>query len=941
MLERDRELEQLSALLGDARAGSGGLVAVEGAAGLGKSRLLRWTVEQAAHEGMLALGASGGESERDISFGVALQLFEGWLASAEPEQRAAALSGVAGLALPLFEGLHWAPSEPPRERTHDALAHGLFWLLVNLSALSPVLLAVDDLHWSDPVSVRFLLYLAQRIDDLPVALVLTRRPAEGAGRELMDELANHSPATRLALAPLSVQAVSQLLAEAFEKPAGERFASGCSEATGGNPFLVEAIIRALQDDDVEPSDANAELIARLRPGVLGQQVLVRISRLGDDAARLAAAAAVLGDDALLVHAATIAGLTPDAAAAAADALVAADIFDTATPVAFAHPLLRAALYDEIPAARRARAHIRAARLLYGEHAPAEVVAAQLLPGARGGEPWVSQILRDAAARALAAGNPESAIHYLARALREPLDAGERAELLLELARAEASVGAQDAETHINQALELMVSPHARAGAHQALGGVLYAQGELAAAARAFAHGLELLGDRDEPLARDLRAGYFSAASLDPELAPRAFEHITPLLERPPGGETSAERGALAALAAHRAMQSAPREQAIALARRAWGEGALLADEGPDGWAWSLITGAFTWTDELEESLAICRAVIERARSSGSLMAYATASYCAQLPAHLAGRLSEARAHGEAALDARRYGWRTYATTLAATHARVLIDQGELDDAERTLETIDELPAVQPTETAMPLAARGQLRLLQGRHREALEDFLAAGELFSAIGTNPTLCPWHTGAALAAHQLGRHDRANELLAAATELAEETGTPTHIARVLRTRAHTTDSEHSTELLRQALSVLEHSQARLERLRCLADLGAALRRAGERAQARELLDQALKQAHHAGARLIEQHVMQELKIAGARPRRLAFSGAEALTASERRVADMAAEGMANREIAQALFVTPRTIEQHLYNTYKKLGIQTRVQLTDALRGEQTSTK
>lgn len=84
-----------------------------------------------------------------------------------------------------------------------------------------------------------------------------------------------------------------------------------------------------------------------------------------------------------------------------------------------------------------------------------------------------------------------------------------------------------------------------------------------------------------------------------------------------------------------------------------------------------------------------------------------------------------------------------------------------------------------------------------------------------------------------------------------------------------------------------------------------------------------------------------MQELKIAGARPRRLAFSGAEALTASERRVADMAAEGMANREIAQALFVTPRTIEQHLYNTYKKLGIQTRVQLTDALRGEQTSTK
>ena len=935
LLERDHELERLAALLESARDGNGGLVSLEGAAGLGKSRLLRWTIERARSEGMLELSARGSELERDLSFGVVRQLFEGWLASADPEERGKALSGVAALALPLFEGRHLGPAEPARERALPAILHGLFWLVANLSARRPLLLAVDDLHWSDPVSLRFLLYLGQRIDELPVCLVLGRRTQEAGGHELVAELAGHPLTRRLTLAPLSGAAVAQLLGEAFEREAGESFSRACLEATGGNPFLLGALVSALEADQIEPSDANAARIAGLRPDVVRHHASVRVSQLGPDAVSLASAATAAGGGVPLHHVAAVAELDVDAAARAADALVGAGIFSSADPPEFAHPLLRASLYEQLPTAQRGRAHVRAAQLLHGDHAPPEAIAEQLLPAGRVGEQWAIQALRQAATQALAAGNPESVIRYLTRALLEPLNAGERAELLLELARVQASVGEPGAEAHLIEALTLIEDPHARARAHHTLGNVLYARGELGAAAREFEQALELHGDADDALSRDLRAGYFSAASLDPERALRALEHITPLVGRPAGGETAAERAALAGIAAHRAMTGAPRGEAIALARRAWGEGALLAEEGPDGWAWSLVSAAFSWTDEFEQSLEVCSAVIEQARACGSLMAYATASYCAQLPAHFAGRLSEARAHGEVALDARRYGWHTYVSAIAATHAGVLIDQGELEAAERVLEIIDDARYAQAADRGFAVGARGHLRLLQGREGVALEDFLAAGTLFEEIGgTNATVVPWRSGAALAAHRLGEHERARELLDAESRLAQTTGTPTHISRALRTGAQLTGGEQGIELLRQALAALEHSQARLEQLRCLADLGAALRRAGQRAEARQILAEALQQAHRAGARLIERHVHEELRIAGARPRRLSFSGADALTASERRVAEMAARGMGNREIAQALFVTSRTVEQHLYNAYKKLGVQSRKQLPHALR-------
>ncbi|HET9103411.1 MAG TPA: AAA family ATPase [Solirubrobacteraceae bacterium] len=931
LLERDQEMAQLEDAISSAASGRGGLVLIEGSAGLGKSRMLRWTTERARERGLQVLSARSGAPERDFSFGVALQLFQRRLRLAAEGERAHLLGGPAALVRPLFSGEHWGQTTTARQAAQDGLFHGLLWLVANLADEQTLLLAIDDLHWTDEPSLRFLLYLARQVDSLPVAVVATRRP--GAAGRLDSELAGEAATRRIRLLPLSTTAVSRLVAERLDHEVGPRFAASAHHATGGNPLLVEAMVQSLGEEQIVPSDDNTSRIDGLRPDAVRQHTLVRIARRGADAVALAAAAAVLGDAASIANAAVLAGLQPDAGARAADALAAADILTSVDPLAFAHPLVWGAVYEEIPPGRRGRWHARASRLLYDEAAPAELVCAQLLSASRVGEGWAAAVLREAADRALQAGNLQSVIRYLTRALEEPLERDARAQALVDLARAKAAAGEPSAEQDLERALPLLDQPRVRAQAHQTLGNVLYHRGASAQAANEFERALALIDDPDDGLGRELAAAYYAAASVSPDLAPKARARIEPLLSRAPGDEGPAERGALAGAAVYLAISGAPREQAIGLARRAWGDGQLLADEGPEGWAWSLVTGALSWTDECAATLEVSAAVIEQARQRGSVMAYATASFASVQPTHMVGRLSDAHAHAQAALDARRHGWRTYEGALRAVLAGLLIDLDQLEEADRQLQPIDDPGCGTPGDRAWAVAMRGRLRLLQARPREALADLLAGAEVMGQVaGDHDSLVPWRPDAALAAAQLGDREQAEVLLAQAAAIAERTGTPTHAASVLRARAQL-EPECAVELLGKALRGLESSQARTERIRLQSELGAAMRRAGQRAAAREMLREALEQAHAIGARRIERRVREELQVAGARPRRLAFSGADALTASERRVAEMAAQGTGNREIAQALFVTHRTVEQHLYNAYKKLGISSRARLAEAL--------
>ena len=233
-----------------------------------------------------------------------------------------------------------------------------------------------------------------------------------------------------------------------------------------------------------------------------------------------------------------------------------------------------------------------------------------------------------------------------------------------------------------------------------------------------------------------------------------------------------------------------------------------------------------------------------------------------------------------------------------------------------------------------LAARGRLRLAELRPAAALDDLLAAGELLGRLRSlSPTIAPWRSDAALAQLALGAKAEARALAAEEVALAEAFGAPRALGVALRAAGLAEDGTRGIELLRQAVAVLEGSAARLEHARAMADLGAALRRAGHRAESREILRPALDLAHRCGALALTERTRTELIAAGGRPRRLVLSGLDSLTPSERRVAQLAAAGLPNHEIAQHLFITTRTVEGHLTHAYQKLDITSREQLPAAL--------
>jgi len=255
LLEREGELAQCGVLVDEACHGSGRLLLVEGSAGIGKTRLLAALCERARAAGMQVLCARGGELERDFPYGVARQLFEPTLArELEPEDL---LAGAAALAAPLFRD-SFLLSEPVASGAPSfATLHGLFWLAANLAARRPLALAVDDLHWADGPSLRWLAYLVRRLDGIAVLVAACHRPAEpGADERLLAEVLSEPTAFAVQPAPLSQAAIGRLIAETLAEEAEPSFRTACFEATGGNPFLAVQLLRALAREGVLPTAAQ-------------------------------------------------------------------------------------------------------------------------------------------------------------------------------------------------------------------------------------------------------------------------------------------------------------------------------------------------------------------------------------------------------------------------------------------------------------------------------------------------------------------------------------------------------------------------------------------------------------------------------------------------------------------------------------------------------------
>jgi DNA-binding CsgD family transcriptional regulator len=322
--------------------------------------------------------------------------------------------------------------------------------------------------------------------------------------------------------------------------------------------------------------------------------------------------------------------------------------------------------------------------------------------------------------------------------------------------------------------------------------------------------------------------------------------------------------------------------------------------------------------------------LEIARKRRSAFAFAHASSFRALAFLRRGDLAEAEADARAAL--------AVPFPLAHTYphlAEVLAERGELAEAIRTLDLAGVPDESQPTwQTAVLLEPRARLRIASGEVERGLAELIAAGERMDAFGVrNPSYSAWRSHAALVLSALGDRTEASRLVDEEVELARHWGTARPLGVALRATGLVQGGNEGIELMRESVSVLATSQAQLERAKSFTELGAALRRANHRRSARSFLEEGLELAHRCGATTLAERAHTELIATGARPRRLVRSGVDSLTPTERRVAQMAKNGQTNREIAQALFVTPKTVETHLSHVYRKLEIQARSQLPGAM--------
>jgi DNA-binding CsgD family transcriptional regulator len=933
LVERDSELSAIDSALDEARAGTGRLVVIEGPAGIGKTVLLGEALARARARGARTLASRGAELERGFPYGVVRQLLEPTLRAASPSHRRRLLREPAGLARSAILGGRDANGdESPAADRLFAVVHGLYWLVANLAAEAPLALVIDDVQWADPPSLRFLNYLAPRLQELPAIVIAAHRNGEADSDDPLVQALQLAAGAQLAYpAPLTVDGVASVLAADFGVAPASEFVEACHEATGGNPFFVRELAAALKRDGLLPSASTAPSLNTTAPPTITRAVLALLGRLGADASSLARAIAVLGGDATLPRASSLAELDEAPALAALDALVSTGLIGGDRSLEFRHPIVRTAIYDEIAPGARSSAHRQAAALLADLGSPGDVVAAHLLACEPIGSEDTIAILHDAAAHAVTVGAPESAVTYLTRALEEGPSRALRATLILELATAEQLTGRPSAPSRFEEVRALAEAPEVRAAAASQEALIHVYGGEWDASCRLLDGALSELADDRGLLRLQIETLRAALTMYDTRLVTE-FDQRRPVLEQLVAQGGPGTRALALLLAACAAQRDEPAERVSALVELGWDDGRYL----DDGESLEIIPqgiSALVLLDELDRAAEINNRFRSLMRARGSVVQYVIAALQDVLIEARRGNLVRAAAELQAATErAREFELPQIMAAVGWYSSDVLLERPDVAEIAALVEAIEPLPEVQIG--ALTLLVRGKLRFAGGDRAGAAADVRRGGALMDALGfTSSFPFQWRSALALMLEPSER-DQALALAHAEFAQAEMSGLPRRIG-VARHALGLLDPDRDAgrAQLEQAVAVLASSPARLEHARALVDLGASRRRAAERIAAREPLREGLDLAVRCGAVRLAERARTELAAAGARPRRERTSGRDSLTPSELRIALLAAEGRTSQEIAQSLFVTTRTIEMHLGHAYTKLGINSRKQLAAAL--------
>ncbi|MEU5690455.1 LuxR C-terminal-related transcriptional regulator [Actinosynnema sp. NPDC020468] len=879
------QLRTTRALLADAARGRTATLHVVGELGVGRSALLRRVREQARELGFAVAGTAATRLESDLRGGV-----------------------LAGLCEKLAE-----PAPTP-----DAFHR----LVRDTADRSPLLLAVDDLHVSDDWSLRCLAYLLRRLADRPLVVAFTtptgRSPAGDVA--LPDLLAGRR--TTVELTGLSATEVGELLPD---RPAD--VVRACHEVTRGNPRLLAELTAVL-----DPG-TTADGVRALGSPALGERLRLRL-RATPDAPEVVRAAAVLGEDATADLVAALAGVNRPAAVAVVDSLVRQRLFLDTHPVAFAHPFLRAAVLADLPVAGRAVDHARAAALLAEAGAPDERVA-EHLARARGVRlRWGVDVLRRVARRAAYAGRPAAARVFLTRALEERTTPDERLAVQLDLVHATFPVDQEAAMDLLRDALAH--ADDTRSAAGQVAATLLRLCGG-PEARLALSLGLQLvsrLSPEEHDESWELRTlSYLAGVGNDVGPALRAWMSTAELeSETPTAPRLRQLRSVLRALG--HVLRGEDADQACRHAAEA------LAGERSDVFAQPFVfTVATSFLVDAPELSDRFRRVVGSDAEPNDY--------------HLRKGTAVALAHG---LEFAARGDLVRAKTFLKWQLRLF---GELDAVERCpmailcaaglvdvlamlgrFEEARELLARHGFAGVLPelfqhnavLLARAGLKLATGDPAGALADAHECGRRLAASQMDgAAVLPWRTHAVRAHLALGQREAAAKLAAEELARARRWGTPRAVGVALISVGRTADDEAAITALRDAVDRLAGTPARLPHAEALVALGTRLRRSGDPGQAVPHLRLALGISARCEAKPLIRLAAEELR--GCEPS-TAQGTVHGLTKQETRVAGMAAQGLTNRQIAEALFLTRRTVELHLSGAYRKLGIAGRAALAEALR-------
>ena len=440
-----------------------------------------------------------------------------------------------------------------------------------------------------------------------------------------------------------------------------------------------------------------------------------------------------------------------------------------------------------------------------------------------------------------------------------------------------------------------------------------------------------------PLAEELELELVSSAYISLAARPLLAAEIA-AIQAPAAATTRLDRLHLMASAFETVIAAGPCERSAELARKALGPD-QPTDVSAGGHVFVTAATALMFSERYDEAERAYDRAISDARRRGSSVGFVAPASLRALLHYRRGGLSEAEADATAALDLRNDVQGSQGYLACALNALVFARLERGDGDPELLALADDFFATQPTEDlpySQAMHARGWLRARLGDAEGGLEELLACGarEQLWGVGT-PQIIAWRSNAAEVCLTLGRLEQGRELADTELQLARQIGAPRAIGVALRVAALAESGERRIDLLTEAVQTLERSEGALELARARIDLGRALVRAGRREAARDHLRTGQEVALRCGATLLVERAHRELLATGARPRRTAAASRDDLTPSERRVTQMAAEGLTNREIAQALFVTEKTVETHLGRAFSKLGVRSRKQLARGTGG------